>query len=138
MQFYVYGKPQGKGRPRFSNQGGYARAYTPKATSDYEKLIRKAFHEARDKMDYDKTKPISIYIRASFTPPKSISKAKKENLLVLAKPYDKKPDADNIAKVVLDALNGTAYDDDKQITTVCVEKRYSNFDRLKIIIDNED
>ena len=35
-----------------------------------------------------------------------------------------KPDADNIAKSVLDALNGLAYADDKQIVTLVVDKYY--------------
>ena len=38
--------------------------------------------------------------------------------------YDKKPDVDNIAKAVLDALNGIAYDDDKQITSLVIDKKY--------------
>lgn len=33
-----------------------------------------------------------------------------------------KPDADNIAKLVMDALNGIAYKDDKQITELYVRK----------------
>ena len=37
----------------------------------------------------------------------------------------KKPDADNIAKVVLDALNGVAYEDDKQVVRVTISKVYS-------------
>ena len=35
-----------------------------------------------------------------------------------------KPDADNIAKSVLDALNGLAYADDKQVVTLEVDKHY--------------
>ena len=37
----------------------------------------------------------------------------------------KKPDADNIGKVVLDALNGIAYEDDKQVIELRVSKQYS-------------
>lgn len=35
-----------------------------------------------------------------------------------------KPDTDNIAKSILDSLNGIAYKDDKQVTRLTVEKRY--------------
>lgn len=38
--------------------------------------------------------------------------------------YDKKPDCDNLAKSVLDALNGIAYNDDSQITSLHVVKEY--------------
>ena len=37
----------------------------------------------------------------------------------------KKPDCDNIAKIILDSLNGVLYDDDKQITSIIVYKKYS-------------
>lgn len=33
-----------------------------------------------------------------------------------------KPDVDNIAKLVLDALNGVAYEDDAQVVRVCAQK----------------
>ena len=32
----VYGKPQGKGRPRYTVRGGHAVAYTPEGTRKYE------------------------------------------------------------------------------------------------------
>lgn len=38
---------------------------------------------------------------------------------------DKKPDVDNIAKIICDSLNGIAYADDKQITSLHINKFYS-------------
>ena len=40
-----------------------------------------------------------------------------------AHPDTQKPDADNDAKLVLDALNGVAWDDDQQVTDLHVIKR---------------
>ena len=40
----------------------------------------------------------------------------------------KKPDADNIAKVICDALNKVAYGDDTQICSLKVDKRYTRAD----------
>ena len=37
----------------------------------------------------------------------------------------KKPDADNISKIVLDALNGLAYYDDNQVVTLHIDKCYA-------------
>ena len=37
-----------------------------------------------------------------------------------------KPDGDNILKVVLDALNGLAYDDDRQVVKMCIIKVYGS------------
>ena len=47
----------------------------------------------------------------------------------------KKPDVDNIIKVVLDALNKVAYQDDTQVVEVIAIKRWSNESRLKVIIE---
>jgi Holliday junction resolvase RusA-like endonuclease len=43
-----------------------------------------------------------------------------------------KPDADNLAKFVLDALNGTYYKDDSQICLLYVEKKYGDEDSVKV------
>ena len=46
----------------------------------------------------------------------------------------KKPDLDNIAKAVLDSLNGIAYKDDSQIVSMVVSKKYSNRPRVEITL----
>ena len=46
--------------------------------------------------------------------------------------HTKKIDCDNLAKTVLDALNGIAYDDDKQICRLYVEKRYGKSPCVKV------
>ena len=40
-------------------------------------------------------------------------------------PHTKKPDIDNVAKSVLDALNGLAFDDDSLIHDLQIIKRYT-------------
>ena len=47
----------------------------------------------------------------------------------------KKPDIDNITKVVLDALNKVAYLDDTQVVELAIIKRWSDAAKLKIIIE---
>lgn len=47
----------------------------------------------------------------------------------------KKPDIDNITKVVLDALNKVAYEDDTQIVEVASIKRWATEDKLVVVID---
>ena len=37
----------------------------------------------------------------------------------------KKPDVDNLIKIIMDALSGVIYKDDKQIIKMSVEKRYA-------------
>ena len=63
-------------------------------------------------------------ITAEFPIPKSTSKRKAAALI--GKWHTKKPDADNVAKAVLDALNGYAYPDDSAVSKLSVEKVYSD------------
>ena len=47
----------------------------------------------------------------------------------------KKPDIDNIVKVVADALNGVAYHDDTQIVMVVAKKVYSSLEGLDVTVE---
>lgn len=47
----------------------------------------------------------------------------------------KKPDIDNIVKIVLDAMNELAFKDDTQITKLEVEKIYGIEEKLQIKIE---
>ncbi len=118
--FAVYGDPKGKGRPRFFK----GHAYTDKSTAEYEAKVKHMWsfskHERLGKV------PTAVLIDAYFRVPTSLSKAKRAELF--GKQYLKKPDGDNIAKIILDALNGLAYEDDSQIATLCVTKKYVNND----------
>ena len=46
----------------------------------------------------------------------------------------KKPDSDNIIKIILDALNGVCYYDDAQICKVNFEKKYAEISETRITI----
>ena len=45
-----------------------------------------------------------------------------------------KPDTDNIAKSILDSLNGIAYKDDKQVVKLNVDKRYNEEPSVRVWI----
>lgn len=49
----------------------------------------------------------------------------------------KRPDADNILKIVQDGLNGVAYPDDKSITDSRVVKRYGTEERVEVYIGED-
>lgn len=116
---FVAGRPRGKGRPRFRRGG---KAYTDAATRAYEKLI---VNQYRKEIGKKFIGPIRVNILATFEVPKSWTKRKKSDAY-LGLVYPGKPDADNIAKVVLDALNGVAYKDDACIFELVVGKEYVN------------
>lgn len=129
MRFEVLGEVIGKGRPRFTRSG---RTYTPKKTLDYERAIKRAY---LNKYTYLSKKSLRIKICAYLEVAKSHSKVKKQKMLANELQCTKKPDADNIVKVVLDALNKVAYQDDTQVVELVAIKRWSNESRLKVIIE---
>ena len=120
MKFTVYGKIQGKARPRFTRQG---LAYTPKSTVEYENSVKNAYVSAGG-IYYD-TAPIQIKITAYY------KKAKSNKMLQPTL----KPDTDNIAKIICDGLNGIAYKDDKQIVSLTVLKVWTDgIERVEVDI----
>lgn len=132
IRFTVSGKPRGKGRPRFTTRGGFPRAYTPASTAEYERWIRTAFVLARGNADIGAKhhSAVRVSILAEFKPPKRGGPAPSTDPV----PYLHKPDVDNVAKVVLDALNGDAWADDAQVYRVDVAKFYGAEDKLTVEI----
>jgi Holliday junction resolvase RusA-like endonuclease len=45
------------------------------------------------------------------------------------------PDIDNIIKIILDGLNGAAYQDDKQVVAVVARKRYDNTGHVTVMVE---
>ena len=70
--------------------------------------------------------PIDIIITAFLGIPKSASKRKQMLMTSGALFPMKKPDLDNVMKIVCDALNGIAYKDDAQIVNAKICKRWSS------------
>ena len=120
--FVVEGKPVGKGRPRFKRMGNFVQTYTPEATKEYEKLVGMRFQNSGGAIT---DKPVRVEIVAFFAPPKSARKRDKAEMLANRILPVKKPDCDNVAKIILDALNKIAYKDDAQVVELFVKKRYA-------------
>lgn len=57
--------------------------------------------------------------------PKSTPKSRKEAMFEGIIKHTKRPDVDNMAKAVLDALNGIAWEDDSQIARLSITKEYA-------------
>lgn len=125
--FTVPGVPQGKGRPRVTRNG----TFTPKKTRDYEKKVRDCYIAQGGQMFPDDT-PLFASITAIFPIPSSLSK--KRRALFNGKRHCKKPDADNVAKAILDALNGVAYRDDSAVSSLIVGKSYGDDARVIVIL----
>ena len=124
----VPGEPKGKGRPRFA-QG---HAYTPQTTRDYENAIQTAYRIQCGNYKFPDNANLKLEIWAYFKVPKSARTAEKYAMMNDEIMPTKKPDADNILKIVADALNGIAYSDDKQIIEMHVSKRYNDEGLIEI------
>lgn len=133
IKITIPGSPIGKGRPKFSTFGGYPKAYTPQKTANYENLVKMAFQASGSK-GYDKGIQLRAEITAYFPIPKSTSNKKRFEMLHGVIMHTKKPDADNVAKSILDALNGLAFYDDSQICELGVCKMYSDEPRAEVTI----
>ena len=121
VKFTVPGKPTGKGRPRFNRKTG--KTYTPKGTAAYERVVQRAYLATAP--DVHLTGPIRAKISACYGIPMSWPNKKIEAALAGHIFPTVKPDLDNVAKAVLDALNGIAYDDDSSIVQLIICKSYA-------------
>jgi Holliday junction resolvase RusA-like endonuclease len=101
----VRGDPRSKGRPRFAN----GRAYTPKETTDAEKVIRDAWRSlGEDPFEFDVLVDVTFYLATR-----------------------RRKDLDNLVKLVLDALNKEAFRDDSQVVEINARKIFSDKDRAR-------
>ena len=112
-EFKIPGKVQAKQRPRLNLKNG--RVYTPQPTINYESYVKWCYSDYAKQEGWEKPleNAISAEIEVFMPIPKSDTKKKKEAKLSGKIRPTVKPDNDNIAKSVLDALNGLAYGDDK-------------------------
>lgn len=129
---------RGQGRPRFSKCSG---AYKDKKDIEYEKLIRECFlKKAKDFKPSER--PVEINIIANYRLAKNTPKYIREAIEGdFSYAPQSKPDIDNVAKSVLDALNGVAYVDDKQVYSLTCDKFFnviSNTDYLEVKVIYDD
>ena len=126
MIFTIEGEPKGKQRPRFNSKTHST--YTPTETRAYEKRVKYGYVMAGGKIIEDAVK---LEVWAFCKIPTSI--CKKRAQAMTGTPATKKPDVDNILKIIQDGLTGVAYADDKQVTEVVLHKNY--WPEAKVVID---
>lgn len=134
MIFIVNGQPKGKSRARtfYDKRVNKMRSITPEQTKSYEELIRWNYKISGG--EYFEDKAVKVSIKAFYSIPQAFNRTKREQALQGQLRPQTKPDTDNILKVVLDALNGIAYYDDKQVISVNCEKWYAEKGYLEIEI----
>lgn len=110
IKIVVPGRPVPKARPRLGKRGN---VYTPTRTKEYEQLVGWcAKQHIQETIDGDIALHIKVYV--------------KNNIF---------PDIDNIAKSIMDGLNGVAYKDDKQVSCLTVQRIKGNEEKVEIELE---
>lgn len=129
IRLTIPGEPKSKQRPRWCKVG----TYTPKETVGYETYIKELFV-----IKYPDFKPLEtalgLNLAVYLTIPKSQSKKKKMLMESNDIKPTKKPDLDNVLKILLDALEGIVYKNDNQFVIIDAFKFYSSRPRLEVRI----
>ena len=134
IKFSIPGQPFGKQRPKFSRAGNYVKTYTPNETVSYENLVKLMYQQAAEGKLFSEDAMLDVRITAYYEIPKSISKKKRKAMLEHKIRPAKKPDWDNVGKIVCDSLNKVAYRDDSAVVDAQVRKFYSENPRVDVTI----
>lgn len=132
--FLIPGKPKGKDRPRFNTTT--KAVHTTSATREYEQTVRWSYMSAIHVGERFHSGPCRVEIDAVFSIPKSWAHWRRSKALSGEILPECKPDCDNIAKAVLDALNGIAYKDDSSVTELNIKKRYGEQAHVAVRIES--
>lgn len=108
VRFVVPGEPRSKQRPRVTQRG----TFTPKETIVAEKIVRDAWRATGyQQFRYQVLVDITFY-----------------------NGNRRRRDLDNMAKLVLDALNHEAYEDDNQVVELNVRKVFTDKANARTVI----
>lgn len=148
MKFVIKGEPFGKLNMQPINMGGHARAFNPKSNVEYMDRVINAIDNAEEFIHFEKDEEVLITIIAYFKIPKQhfhfykklgttdLDTTGKKMLSGEIKPT-KKPDLDNISKVICDGItkHGDVWYDDSQVCTSLLIKRYDLVPRVEVVLE---
>ena len=135
IKFTIPGEPCAQGRPRFTTKSGYVKAYDPAKSRNQKSYIKYLATAAAKQQGWTYTYlPLYVEIIAYMGIPKSKSKKWRAAAISGQERPTKKPDVDNLFKLVTDALSGVIYADDKQIVSCRISKIYGTEPRTEVII----
>lgn len=129
ISFKIIGIPVPKGRPRFFRRGRFVGTYTPPKTKNWETIVRGQAVASRPPMLWEG--PLRMKLIFMMPRPKSLPKKVIHHI--------KKPDVDNLAKAIKDALQGIIYKTDSQVVMLTAMKIYATAEpRVEVDIEEVD
>lgn len=140
VELTVFGDPKGQPRPKAFVRNGRAAVYDPGTAEHWKSQIALAVREAKaDGKNIDF--PVHVSITCFFRRPKSHYRTgKNAHLLKPSAPqyHTSKPDFDNVAKAVCDALTHLSlWRDDSQVVSAKITKLYADSEPYTYIIVRE-
>lgn len=140
LSFTVPGKPMGQPRARVTTASGHVRHYDPWQSRQYKERIAVACRRGMRSCGAVPGKVSApdgfrVLVKACFSRPTSWPKRKVEASEEGLVPHVVRPDADNVAKIVLDALNGIVWKDDSEVVWLMVCKSYAREDCLSVSVE---
>lgn len=123
VEFTIPGQPVPKGRPKFARRGANVVAYTPAKTVSYENLVKMAATVAMAGRT-PTAKPVHLAVTLTLQIPASWSGKRRALAVAGVIRSTKKPDLDNMAKILSDGCNGILWVDDAQVVQITIRKDY--------------
>jgi len=132
IKFTVPGQPVPQGRPRFKRSGKFVQTYDPPPSAKYKRKVKKY----AEKVPLYEPLKGELYAEVLIFKEtlKGFSKAKKAAAEAGTLRPTTKPDIDNYAKGILDAVKGVIWKDDGQVVDLYTRKFYSEIPRVEITV----
>ena len=131
IELTIPGRPIAKKRPRFFRRGRHVGTYSAQAEEERAIKAAVAFQYAGEPLAC----PVALNCAFYMPIPKSTSKKNRARMLDGLLVHAKKPDVDNLLKMICDCLNGVVWADDRQIVTIRGVKIYGEKPRTEIVVE---
>lgn len=123
MTFIIMGNPVAQGRPKFFRRGNFVGVYDPGKSKSWKEAVKwQIIEQSPIVLDG----PLDLNLKFFLPRPKTLPKR------ILH--HTKKPDVDNLAKAIKDAMKGICYKDDSQVCRLSVSKVYGTQTGVEIIL----
>ncbi|MBC1935211.1 RusA family crossover junction endodeoxyribonuclease [Listeria grandensis] len=132
LEFDIPLEPVAQGRPRFATRGKFTTAYDPPKSKKYKDTIKQMIKSTTPPKMLEG--PLFVELTFYRNIPKSFSKKERAAALAGTMLPTQKPDVDNYAKAILDAISGYFFHDDNQISDLVCRKRYSDNPRTHVVL----
>ena len=130
LTFYVNGQPVAQPRHRIASRGRFSTAYIPRshAIHAWKWAVEEAAREQAERVGWVPVKgePLSVVMQFYFRQSRSNK----------TRHHVQRPDLDNLAKAVLDALHGIVFLDDACVVGLRLQKEWASQSGLLVEVRN--